>query len=140
MYVGEHCHLEDKCYPTGEDWKNPCGEGNECTGDFLTGNPLCYCETGLTGDRCQIDVDECIPEQDDQPPICHHNGACVNTFGSYHCECADGYEGPFCDLNTDDCTPNPCYHGGTCLDGVGEFHCSCTEGNLTEYNYLIFAI
>jgi len=121
----------------GGNWENPCGEGNECETDYVTGETLCYCQPGLTGDRCQIDINECIPE-DNQPQICHHGGICVNTFGSYHCECAPGYEGNFCDINTDDCAQNPCYHGGTCLDGVGEFHCSCTEGNNFPKNCFFF--
>ena len=32
------------------------------------------------------DVDECI-----DPGICQANFFCVNTEGTYHCECGDGY-------------------------------------------------
>lgn len=82
----------------------------------------------MTGSYCEIDVDECIPIPN-QPPICAHGGKCVNTFGSYHCQCAPGYKGEFCDDNVDDCQPNPCYNGGSCIDGDNSFQCSCTEGN-----------
>ena len=93
--------------------------GRKCTYKFFS---------GLTGSYCEIDVDECIPIPN-QPPICAHGGKCVNTFGSYHCQCAPGYKGEFCDDNVDDCQPNPCYNGGSCIDGDNSFQCSCTEGN-----------
>ena len=53
------CSYRDRCYPTGENWENPCGPGNECETDFWTGEILCRCKRGLRGDRCQEDVNEC---------------------------------------------------------------------------------
>lgn len=127
--LGEHCHLEDKCYRTGNNWRNPCGEGNECHTDFSNGKTICRCQTGLTGESCQKDVDECLPEYPNQPPPCAHGGTCVNTHGTFYCLCAKGYTGDYCDINIDECATNPCYNGGTCMDAVGDFDCSCTEGN-----------
>ena len=35
------------------------------------------------------DIDECAQDQDD----CHPNAACVNTVGSYTCQCNTGFQG-----------------------------------------------
>ena len=36
------------------------------------------------------DVDECDP---DLPPLCNEKATCINTEGSYACECYEGYQG-----------------------------------------------
>lgn len=41
-----------------------------------------------------MDVNEC--EQD----VCGDRGECVNAFGSFSCNCSEGYEGQFCDDQT----------------------------------------
>lgn len=41
--------------------------------------------------RCDEDVNECDADE------CGGGGQCVNTFGSFYCNCSEGYEGPFCD-------------------------------------------
>lgn len=38
------------------------------------------------------DMDEC-----DEQYVCNKNETCVNTFGSYECNCLDGYQGDSCD-------------------------------------------
>ena len=35
------------------------------------------------------DIDECAQDLDD----CHTNAACVNTIGSYTCQCNTGFQG-----------------------------------------------
>ena len=35
------------------------------------------------------DIDECAQDQDD----CHSNGVCMNTIGSYTCQCNAGFQG-----------------------------------------------
>lgn len=44
--------------------------------------------------RCDEDVNECDQEE------CLNEGECVNTFGSFYCNCSEGYEGQFCDDET----------------------------------------
>ncbi|XP_059150291.1 multiple epidermal growth factor-like domains protein 10 [Physella acuta] len=51
-------------------------------------NGSCVCKQGWTGDRCQTDVDECGGKLIDCPE--HSN--CINTNGSYDCDCIDGYK------------------------------------------------
>lgn len=50
------------------------------------------CPKGTTGPNCAQDINECKL----QPNICH-NGDCINTHSSYHCNCYLGWEGKHCD-------------------------------------------
>ena len=59
-----------------------CGRGaKEC--HHVTG---CVCEMGWTGETCKVDVDECKSS----PCIGDHQ-TCLNTPGSYRCECTPGF-------------------------------------------------
>ncbi|XP_040837703.1 complement component C1q receptor [Ochotona curzoniae] len=115
--------------------RNPCSS-NPCTGEEATCVPephgksyVCHCPHGYRQDSSQrgcVDVDEC------QDSPCAQK--CVNTPGSYRCECWVGYEpgGPgqeVC-LDVDECAPgrSPCAQG--CTNTDGSFHCSCEEGYL----------
>ncbi|XP_033117225.1 uncharacterized protein LOC117117126 [Anneissia japonica] len=89
----------------------PCSNGGNCV------NGLCRCPDGLSGNICSLDVDECSRN----PTYCQHQ--CTNTFGSFHCQCRQGFT-----LNSDGrtcqeigCFP-PCMNGGTCVNG----NCDCT--------------
>uniref|UniRef100_A0A8C2Z7U2 FAT atypical cadherin 3 n=1 Tax=Cyclopterus lumpus TaxID=8103 RepID=A0A8C2Z7U2_CYCLU len=101
-FTGGRCEMElTSCMP------NPCQNGAACKpvgSAFLCGCPrglgglmkmycvtfslislcLCFC-------RCDGDVNECDQEG------CGNAGECVNTFGSFYCNCSEGYEGQFCD-------------------------------------------
>uniref|UniRef100_A0A3P9PH91 FAT atypical cadherin 3 n=1 Tax=Poecilia reticulata TaxID=8081 RepID=A0A3P9PH91_POERE len=100
-FTGGRCEVElTSCMP------NPCQNGGECK---AVGNAfLCGCPRGLRGlikqaffmtlypfcheecpDVCDVDVNEC--DQDN----CGNRGECVNTFGSFYCNCSDGYEDQF---------------------------------------------
>ncbi|XP_074968330.1 epidermal growth factor-like protein 7 isoform X1 [Phalacrocorax aristotelis] len=58
----------------------PCQNGGSCT---FPGR--CACPPGWTGRACQTDVDECAGQS-------HGCGQlCINTAGSYHCACRDGF-------------------------------------------------
>uniref|UniRef100_A0A8C9LEK1 EGF-like domain-containing protein n=1 Tax=Pavo cristatus TaxID=9049 RepID=A0A8C9LEK1_PAVCR len=54
---------------------------------------------------------------------CEHAGKCVNTEGSFHCECLKGYTGPRCEMDINECHSNPCQNDATCLDKIGGFTC-----------------
>ncbi|CAD5112969.1 DgyrCDS2174 [Dimorphilus gyrociliatus] len=83
------------------------------------------CENGFFGCCCDIDIDECkaIPSPCSQ--------RCVNTRGSYRCECYDGFilddSGRKC-IDHDECNTN---NGGckdVCQNSLGSYSCSCRSG------------
>lgn len=60
-----------------------CGVGAaRC--DSVTG---CVCESGWTGEKCDVDKDECATF-----PCTGNNELCTNTPGSYVCACDSGYD------------------------------------------------
>ncbi|CAK8682434.1 unnamed protein product [Clavelina lepadiformis] len=77
-----------------------CQDFNECTEERtchdlascsnIIGSYFCTCPAGYTGDgeiRCD-DIDECL-----DPLICNNESEmCVNSPGSYECECKEGFQ------------------------------------------------
>lgn len=59
---------------------------------------------------------------------CEHGGMCVNTPGSFRCDCLLGFAGPRCEMNINECASHPCRNDGTCLDEIGKFRCICMDG------------
>ncbi|KAJ6664070.1 hypothetical protein lerEdw1_008285 [Lerista edwardsae] len=101
--------------------------GNNCMDEFST---LCGSQrpgffidiyTGLP-----VDIDECQNGQ-----VCQQNADCVNTAGSYRCDCKPGYRftpvGRCVDRNECEEVPNICSHG-RCNDLDGGYFCSCDSG------------
>ncbi|XP_054439323.1 fibrillin-3 [Pteronotus mesoamericanus] len=110
----------------GEGWSDPCElcpqEGSAAFRE------LCPFGHGAVPgpDEMREDVNECA----ENPGICA-NGLCVNTDGSFRCECPFGYSldstGISC-VDTDECsTAHPCGEG-TCTNIVGGFECACADG------------
>ncbi|KAM5307226.1 LOW QUALITY PROTEIN: fibrillin-3 [Glossophaga mutica] len=109
----------------GEGWNDPCElcpqEGSAAFQE------LCPFGHGAVPglDEMREEVNKCA----ENPNVCA-NGLCVNTDGSFHCEC------PFCcslDLigiscvDTDKCfTGHPCGEG-TCTNIIGGFECACAD-------------
>ncbi|XP_069729783.1 epidermal growth factor-like protein 7 [Phaenicophaeus curvirostris] len=69
----------------------PCQNGGSCT---FPGR--CTCPLGWTGRACQTDVDECARQSHGCSQLC------INTAGSFHCSCWDGFS-----LAADDKTCQP---------------------------------
>lgn len=83
----------------------------------------CRCPEGFeleVNQRNCSDVDEC------KSRACGDR-LCLNTHGSYTCECRGGYRmvaGECVDI--DECTHTGCEH--SCSNSVGSFSCNCNEG------------
>lgn len=94
----------------------PCFNGGRC----LPGSAQpCRCPRAFQGPRCQYDVDECLA----------HNGGCqhrcVNTPGSYLCECKPGFR-----LHTDGRT---CLALNSCALGNGGCQHQCVQLTATRH-------
>ncbi|XP_034059973.1 protein HEG isoform X2 [Gymnodraco acuticeps] len=64
---------------------NPCMNGGMCV-SYLGHQFTCHCQQAWTGLTCNQDVDEC--ERDP----CPVGSRCVNTRGSFSCECPLGFD------------------------------------------------
>ncbi|XP_076437418.1 uncharacterized protein LOC143276674 [Babylonia areolata] len=103
-----------------------CAQTCDCRGrgtcDSVRG---CLCNSAWTGPTCTLDVDECLS----QP--CPDEQICVNTNGSYVCNCPDG----FAKINDTHCDDiNECANAGintceqVCTNTYGSFVCDCVAG------------
>jgi len=106
------CHEDDIIIPPKEVVE---------TTPFTTLQP---CPSGLTGDACDEDIDECLTK--DYTSICQY-GTCTNSYGDFSCHCEPGWEGKKCNININDCLENPCVHG-FCQDEHIGFECTCNVG------------
>ena len=114
------CLNRGTCVDIGEDYVCRCLDdftGRDCETQI--------CSPGFTGGDCSLDINECLDLSD----LCANGGTCVNTLGSYECDCVGGFTGPNCETDIDECSPtNPCLNGGLCIDGLTSFGCNCAEG------------
>ena len=76
----------------------------------------------VSGPTCSSDINECSTNS----TLCN-NGACVNTIGSFICNCSAGYTDKYCTTNINECLSNPCING-VCIDGPNSFRCICLAG------------
>lgn len=67
---GKRCEFGRYCSP------NPCLYGGRC--EEGNNGPICECISGFTGERCEIDVDECNTTNP-----CLNGGTCLNNNGGY---------------------------------------------------------
>ena len=85
------------------------------------------CGHFTTPDGHDRDINECSLMDD-----CCTNGKCINTDGSYFCECPDGFhldsDGHTC-IDKDECSSlvNPCGKG-SCSNTEGSYSCLCDDG------------
>ncbi|XP_053386930.1 uncharacterized protein LOC123542087 [Mercenaria mercenaria] len=112
-------------------WGDNCEQDCICTGQGADRcDPVkgCVCEDGWHGNRCNDDINECeLKHQACNDP----RKFCVNSLGSYTCECRAGFyktdQGDCRD--TDEC-PDPLLHNCTqeCINAIGGYSCGCREG------------
>lgn len=86
---------------------------------------VCSCRAGFTGQRCEININECAGNP------CLNSGTCQDRINDYTCVCPAGYGGRNCDRILDGC-PLPCLNGGRCTAGGGPdgppAACACAAG------------
>lgn len=104
-YTGRYCEID-----INECASAPCQNNGTCTD--LIADYKCDCTgTGYTGSNCEVDIDECLEGtfkmQDLETMIlnkifllenisCGGLGTCINTRGSYRCQCNEGMCGSDC--------------------------------------------
>uniref|UniRef100_A0A914HPZ6 Protein crumbs n=1 Tax=Globodera rostochiensis TaxID=31243 RepID=A0A914HPZ6_GLORO len=132
-----HCE-RNQCLRWGQ---SPCANNATCRpikDDFV-----CECPAGFHGRHCADDIDECLEANvgrsaegdagaDFVRGPCQNGGECVNTPGTFECQCAPGYEGSICQNHIGACAKSPCGERGTCkdMDNNGTYECNC-YGNFT---------
>lgn len=77
--------------------------------------------------QCE-DINEC--SEPSLTPICAKDiSNCINSIGSYKCECNDGFEGDSCS-DIDECTlgTSSCSRHARCENTKGSYECQCADG------------
>ena len=62
---------------------------------------------------------------------CHLNATCINSLGSFECQCKNGFEGngTVCkDVNECSAGTHNCHYYATCYNLISSFQCSCNKG------------
>ncbi|XP_073785829.1 latent-transforming growth factor beta-binding protein 4 isoform X4 [Danio rerio] len=121
-------HLQDGVCTDMDECVDPL----QCPGQQCINSPGSYkcvpCRDGhsMQSGRC-TDIDECVSDQ-----VCGAQSVCVNTDGSYRCDCAPGYRaagaGRQCrDIN--ECLEGDfCFPRGECVNTDGSYKCVCSQG------------
>ncbi|CAB1443899.1 unnamed protein product [Pleuronectes platessa] len=129
-YVGDgtNCQDIDEC----QRENGGCHANALCTN--FEGGRQCQCKVGFTGNGFQSgyigdgrlceDINECATSN-----ICPSITTCVNTGGSYFCDCGGGFifNDSKC-LDVDECALGRCSPYANCINSPGSFSCECKAG------------
>ena len=104
-YTGQVCEI-DLCSNVSSPW---CHNGGKC---FNFGSQLsCDCTaTGFTGDRCDVEVDDCIANS-----ITCGQGTCIDGLNSYKCVCPPQATGRYCQYMNNSCHLADCPVDHQCI-------------------------
>jgi len=112
--------VEEQLMSVAKFLPSPCQHGKP----FYENHFKCQCHQGWTGDKCQLDIDEC---QGNNP--CKNGGTCTNLQGNYTCDCSNtGYRGRQCEEFMNRCSDGLCQNGGVCTSQLEGYHCECSSG------------
>ncbi|KAI1288272.1 Fibulin-1 [Halotydeus destructor] len=132
--VGSHYdEIWEKCEDDDECLSNPCSRNEVCrnnVGSYIC-EPKENCPDGMrpnTYFQGCVDIDECQDNKDS----CKSNETCVNTHGSFHCDCARGFEmkdGVCQDVNECSLAMPVCDSiTSICINNHGSYECKCKPG------------
>ncbi|XP_065181805.1 fibrillin-1-like [Sycon ciliatum] len=132
----KHCISRTPSCPTTDLTSHlPCSVAGECVFNATQQSSVCLCQPGMTGRKCDVDIDECnIPGLNncDKPGV----AKCHNSYGSFACECNTGFGGHsgVCeDINECANSTYTC-HGldnpgnRKCVNTEGSYYCRCLDG------------
>ncbi|XP_030044698.1 latent-transforming growth factor beta-binding protein 4 [Microcaecilia unicolor] len=115
---------------------NECENPSSCPGQECVNTAGAFqcrpCQAGyrLHNRKCS-DINECQTEA-----ACGSGGRCINTDGSYRCECHSGYrlnsDGTHCADIIECLEGDFCFPRGECLNTEGSYTCLCAEGFTTS--------
>ncbi|CAF2376052.1 unnamed protein product [Rotaria sp. Silwood2] len=105
---------------------------NTCFNQTCFDNNIIHCQQGFTDPpNCIEDINECLLENEP----CKNGGDCINTIGSYYCQCNEHYQGNDCSIPIDSCISNPCIASNSisCTSVISDtnsidFNCTCRVG------------
>jgi hypothetical protein len=114
-----------------------------CLNEKTTMNIEMICPIGFSNPPdCLVDINECLLEIEP----CKNNGQCINTIGSYYCQCNQYYQGIDCSIPIDPCLSNPCIASNsiscTSIMGINQnsinFNCTCRVEFTGKMKYEMF--
>ncbi|XP_031656375.1 delta-like protein 4 [Oncorhynchus kisutch] len=132
-WKGEYCE-EPICLVGCSEGNGNCSSPGECVVSLSPGGlclihvgvRLCSCRSGFTGQRCEININECAGNP------CTNGGTCLDRINDYTCACPPGYAGRNCDRVLEECSMRPCLNGGLCTGeggpGKSPTTCICPAG------------
>ncbi|XP_052226129.1 hyaluronan-binding protein 2-like isoform X1 [Dreissena polymorpha] len=91
----------------------------------ITVLPISVNPTIMSTPTTPSDIDECL-----ELGICKNGGTCINTQGSFLCNCPPEWTGKFCEIDVNECLTglSRCENGGTCVNEIGGYKCLCPPG------------
>ncbi|XP_075322635.1 von Willebrand factor D and EGF domain-containing protein [Odontesthes bonariensis] len=124
--VTDDCNAETRASVEVSVQSCECLNGASCATNVNlpagSGVYICVCPAGFTGERCEVDLDDCKPNP------CRL-GRCIDGPNSFSCICPPGMTGRTCREDIDECVSQPCFAGVSCNNTMGSFICSsCPHG------------